>query len=237
MPDELDLPDSLFIPSDDVLQEAGDVPPVEAAASPEPRNTVPDQIPYNRFQEVVSEREQIKAENAQLRAMAMQMFGQLEQSKKQVPAQPEFDPDVDAMVGPMIEARISRHLAALMPTVQNLQAQNETQQAWNQLNQLVPDLNDLGPDIVAYIQTLPHARAAKILADPEDLADVAERVRMKRQLQSAGGTDTANRDLRSRSRGETPSGTRQASSSKDPYAELLNDDAKFNAYMRKSGLL
>lgn len=238
MPEELDLPDSLFVPPEEMLQEeAGDVPTEEAAAPPEPESKAPSQVPYNRFQEVVSEREQARAENAQLRAMAMQMFGQMEQRNRPAePAPPEIDQDVEALIAPIVEKR----LAALMPTihqVQNLQAQHETQEAWNQLNRMVPDLNDLGPDIVAHIQSLPRNRAARILSDPEDLADVAELVRMRRSQRGVTATGTANRDMRNRSQGEVPSGTRQATSSKDPFADLLNDDAKFESYMRKSGLI
>lgn len=239
MSEENELPDSLFIPGEDLLQEVGNVPTDEVEAEPVQGNGAPDHIPYSRFQEVVQDREQARQEAAQLRAMSMQMYQQLAQHQKQpvqTQQEPDIDQDVEALIAPIVEKRI----AALMPTlnqVQNLQARHETQEAWNDLNRMVPDLNELGPDIVMHIQGMSKQRAARVLSDPEDLAEIAEICRLKRAYKVPQTMELANKDMRSRSRGETPGGTRQSTSTKDVFADLLNDDSKFDAYMRKSGLL
>jgi len=243
MTEELDLPDSLFIPSDADLQEAGDVPPEEAAAPPEPENTVQhqNQIPESMIQEIIRDRDLSRQEAAQLRAMVFKMGERLEQvnqNQNKAPAEPQWDQDVDALIAPMIEARLDKRLAMLLPTVQNLQAQNESNAAWNFVTQQVPDLESLGPQIGEHLKSLPQARAIKLLSDPEDIIDLAEKIRLKNQLREASGSEAANRDLRSRGRGEVPGHTRQATHSKDPFADLNNlSEDKFQAQLRRMGLL
>ena len=169
-------------------------------------------IPYDRFQEVYAEKQQLQQ---QIHAMQMNMLQMQQQAMMQqqmqtrpVDPEPEIDTEVEKLIAPIINkqtrvlqnqlAEAQQRLAALQQMGYQTQAETEARNAWAYVESNVPDLEDLRSDLVDYIKSLSPVVQNKITSDPDQVIIVANMVRLQRQMQGKTATNAGKQALKNK---------------------------------------
>lgn len=145
----------------------------------------------------------------QLQQNVMNLQQQLMNASRPAPqAAPKIDSEIDELVTPSINSRLSpleQRLARQEQINATLYADREAQAAWDYVQTSVPDINDLAPDIKAYLANLPASRVQKITSDPDLVIQTAELVRAMKAAGHTTDLNAAKQDLKQR--GKSNAGT------------------------------
>lgn len=245
MPDIPGGPDDSMIPPDDLLQQLrSEETPLETetvdaeadttGGEPETTETrkLPEHVPYDRFQEVWDRMRQAEQENQYFRTLAMQAAHNQVNSGKKPENKDEVDPELMEIIAPVVKKMV----APIMQGYQDLQDKAQSDAAWNKVVKNVPDLDELQPHMIAYINGLDHSVAADIVGNPDLMIQTANFIRLRNQAGNTGAQAKAKADLKQRSRGEAPGGTRITPNSlENTFREASEDPAKLQALMVKMG--
>lgn len=142
-----------------------------------------------------------------------------EQSKKDLaPKDPEIAKALDPYLAPILEDN-----EALKRQIAEFNAQKEQMEAQRYVERNVPYLNSIREDLSKELQGMSEERRNRILADPDKIVLLCERIYDKKQI-----VDTANKAKKEvQHRGKPDSGgipSNERPTSNSPIAELPNDE-------------
>jgi hypothetical protein len=214
-----------------VEAEASSAPPVEK----EPGN-----VPYRVFAEANA-----RMQAAEQRVHDMQM-AILQLQQQQIMAQqasqakdPDVDPDVEALIAPVLHKRLTplqRELELVKQREAALLAERQAKAAWDYVRDNVPDLDDLGPAIQEYLSGLSPERQNKITSDPDLVIQTAELVRERVASGKALSQKAAKADMKARTKGESGAASIPSKSTNTPRDWSSMSDAEFREHERKLGI-
>lgn len=201
MPEETEIQEQEIVPEQNQELEEGVVPSERT-------------IPYSRFEQVNAEKNRMAEQLHQANLLILQTQREALVARKAQAPDPEVDPDIDRLVGPIVEKRLKALQTQFDQQGQALHqmaAQTEGDRAWHYVEQQVPDIEALKPDILAYLDSLPPAVAHQYTSDPNNVVLVANMIRANKKAGISMNVKAAQGDLKARARSETGGQTRSSS--------------------------
>lgn len=231
------------MPEDQVEQEVPEVSgdqdeQVESAELPEP--TPEKHVPYTRFEKVNSEKHRLADQLHQTQLLLLQtQQAHLEgQTRKQAAPEEAIDPDVESLVGPIINKQtrfLQQKLQQQEQLLGAIAAKEEGNRAWAYVEANVPDIEELKPHILEYLDSLDPKLAHAYTSDPNSVVLVANLVRANRRAGISSVTKKVSADLKQRARSESGGNTKSGASDLNVNWSSLSG-AELIAAQRKLGI-